>query len=206
MVYSMVYHMVLISDFDGISQFLTCCADVWYHGFFWYIPWYITYFVVYTMLFEVLTCCADVWHHGFLWYVSFFPVICWVDLAYILGRPCLYTCIISQRCVISGLWCDLSDDGVWYIMVYNTVPKAGPLRLPWSSCTRTPRIPVTRPWLNLYVFDGTARLLARFTPGKVACSSLIGIKVAPWGFARLTAHAYIAVNAEHGNGRGQLPT
>ena len=55
-------------------------------------------------------------------------------------------------------------------------------------------------WLNLYVFDGTARLLARFTPGIVACSSLIGIKVAPRGVAGLTAHAYIAVIAEHGNG------
>jgi len=117
MVYSMVYHMVLISDFDGISQFLTCCADVWYHGFFWYIPWYITYFVVYTMLFEVLTCCADVWHNGFLWYVSFFPVICWVDLAYIPAFSGPNHTVISQRCVISGLWCDVSDtlcDITWY--------------------------------------------------------------------------------------------
>ena len=152
------------------------------------------------MVFGVLTCCWDVVHHGFLWYISIFPVIYWVDLGYIPVFTGPYHSAISQRCVIPVLRCDMSDDRVWYSMLYTTFPKAGPLWLPWSGCAGTPRVPVARLWLNLYVFDGTARLLARFTPGIVACSSLIGIKVAPRGVAGLTAHAYIAVNAEHGNG------
>ena len=102
------------------------------------------YTMVYTMVFGVLTCCWDVVHHGFLWYISIFPVIYWVDLGYIPVFTGPYHSAISQRCVIPVLRCDMSDDRLWYSMLYTTFPKAGPLWLPWSGCAGTPRVPVAR--------------------------------------------------------------
>ena len=45
-------------------------------------------------------------------YIVFFFVICWVDLEYIPVFTGPYHTAISQRCVISALWFDVSDDSV----------------------------------------------------------------------------------------------
>ena len=94
-------------------------------------------------------------------------------------------------------------------MIYDATPcqKLGRCG---SHCPAAPEPPASpsqglRPGLDCHKLDGLASLLAQRTPGIVACSSLPSGKIAGGGspIGRLTAHAYIAVNSEHGNGNGQ---
>jgi len=163
----------------------------------------LVYTKLYTMLNAVLTYCWVMWYIWFCSYVPHFSVISLVARGYMLmyitrryHKGGIYQAMVGyiwQTCGISyDIWC-------------HTVPEAGPLRLPLSSCTGTPRVPVTGPGLDCHKLNGLASLLAQRTPGIVACSSLPSGKIAGGGspIGRLTAHAYIAVNSEHGNGNGQ---
>ena len=163
----------------------------------------LVYTKLYTMLNAVLTYCWVMWYIWFCRYVPHFTVISLVARGYMLMYITLpYHKGGIYQAMVGYIWqtCGISYD-IWC----HTVPEAGPLRLPLSSCTGTPRVPVTGPGLDCHKLDGPASLLAQRTPGIVACSSLPSGKIA-WGgspIGRLTAHAYIAVNAEHGNGKGQ---
>ena len=148
----------------------------------WYTMVYhivLVYTKLYTMLNEVLTCCWVMWYIWFCSYVPHFTVISLVARGYILMYITLpYHKGGKYQAKWGYIWqmCGISYD------ICHTVPEAGQLRLPLSSCTGTPpgRVPVTGPGLDCHKLDGPACLLAQRTPGIVACSSLPSGKIA-WG-------------------------